>query len=100
MGGAGDGVNPEQLFSAGYSSCYLGALHLCAKNAGKEIPNASVEVLTSIGPSAVPGFALLVELKIKGVNDQSIIDAAHEVSLILKSYWNGLERFCSDTPFV
>ena len=26
MGGAGGGVNPEQLFAAGYSACFLGAM--------------------------------------------------------------------------
>ena len=26
MGGAGNGTNPEQLFAAGYSACFMGAL--------------------------------------------------------------------------
>src|SRR5213080_3660687 len=33
MGGSGTGTNPEQLFSVGYSACYLGALKFVA---GKE----------------------------------------------------------------
>ncbi|CAG8704912.1 15763_t:CDS:2 [Acaulospora colombiana] len=90
MGGNGDGVNPEQIFSAGYSACYLGALHAAAKKAGKEIPNASVEVLTSIGPEEV-GFALLVELKIKGVNDQSIVDLAHKICPYSKALKYGVQ---------
>ncbi len=28
MGGSGEGTNPEQLFAAGYSACFLGATHL------------------------------------------------------------------------
>ncbi len=30
MGGNGEGTNPEELFSAGYSACFLGALRLVA----------------------------------------------------------------------
>ena len=30
MGGKGEGVNPEQLFAVGYSSCYLGAMKFVA----------------------------------------------------------------------
>jgi lipoyl-dependent peroxiredoxin len=26
MGGNGDGTNPEQLFAAGYSACFMGAM--------------------------------------------------------------------------
>jgi lipoyl-dependent peroxiredoxin len=84
MGGDGKGVNPEQLFSAGYSACYLSALHACARKAGKKIDGAEVEVRTSIGPTeGDPGFALVVELLVKGVNDQSIVDAAHNVCIAL-----------------
>ena len=36
MGGTGaEGTNPEQLFAAGYSNCYLGAIKFVA---GKEEP--------------------------------------------------------------
>ncbi len=31
MGGAGGGTNPEQLFAAGYSACFLGAMKFVAK---------------------------------------------------------------------
>jgi lipoyl-dependent peroxiredoxin len=33
LGGSGTGVNPEQLFAAGYAACYLGAIKFAA---GKE----------------------------------------------------------------
>lgn len=35
LGGKDDGYNPEQLFAAGYSNCYLGAIKFVA---GKEQP--------------------------------------------------------------
>jgi lipoyl-dependent peroxiredoxin len=35
LGGKDDGYNPEQLFAAGYSNCYLGAIKFVA---GKQTP--------------------------------------------------------------
>lgn len=50
MGGSGDGVNPELLFSAGYAACFLGALRLVAKNEGVQLDDAtSVTVQIGIG---------------------------------------------------
>jgi Ohr subfamily peroxiredoxin len=37
MGGDGAGTNPEELFAAGYSACFLGALGLVARNAGVKL---------------------------------------------------------------
>ena len=34
MGGTGEGTNPEQLFAAGYSACFLSALHVVGKRLG------------------------------------------------------------------
>ena len=34
LGGNDQGTNPEELFAAGYSACFLGALGLVARNAG------------------------------------------------------------------
>lgn len=80
MGGSGQGSNPEQLFSAGYAGCFLGALQLCAKKAGKDASGATVEVLTGIGPAdSAEGFALNIELKISGFNDEAVVNAAHQV---------------------
>ena len=50
MGGSGEGVNPELLFSAGYAACFLGALRLVAKNAGVTLDDATgVTVRVGIG---------------------------------------------------
>lgn len=50
MGGSGEGVNPELLFSAGYAACFLGALRLVAKNAGVHLDDATgVTVRVGIG---------------------------------------------------
>lgn len=64
MGGAGDGLNPEQLFAAGYSACFLGALKFVAGQDKTVLPdNASITGHVGIGP--IPGgFGLQVELRI------------------------------------
>lgn len=65
MGGKDDGYNPEQLFAAGYSACYLGALKFVAGKENVSIPDdASVTAKISFGP--IPGgFGLAAELVIK-----------------------------------
>ncbi|QCR34649.1 organic hydroperoxide resistance protein [Nissabacter sp. SGAir0207] len=65
MGGmGGEATNPEQLFAAGYSACFLGALKYVASQEKVKIPNeAQIEGTVGIGP--VPtGFAIEVQLDI------------------------------------
>ena len=39
LGGAGgDGTNPEQMFAAGYSACFIGALKFVAGQEKKALP--------------------------------------------------------------
>lgn len=83
-GPGGEGTNPEQLFAAGYSACFLGALKHVAGQEGVSLPDdASVEGHVGIG--AIPtGFGIEVELNIHlpGVERstaQNLIDKAHVV---------------------
>ena len=65
MGGAGGEVtNPEQLFAAGYSACFLGALKFVASKEKVKIPaEASIEGTVGIGE--IPnGFGIEVQLDI------------------------------------
>ena len=65
MGGAGGAVtNPEQLFAAGYSACFLGALKFVAAKEKVKVPDdASIEGTVGIG--AIPtGFGIEVQLEI------------------------------------
>merc|ERR1712066_111009 len=48
-GGKGGGTNPEELFAAGYSACFNGALRLCAEKNGITIGDSTVKVSTSLG---------------------------------------------------
>jgi osmotically inducible protein OsmC len=85
LGGAGGaGTNPEQLFAAGYSACFIGALRFVAGKSKIAFPaDASITGLVGIGPIPT-GFALAVELQIslpglaKDVA-QNLVQQAHQV---------------------
>ena len=65
MGGTGEvGTNPEQLFAAGYSACFLGALKYVAGQQKVTLPpTTSIEGSVGIGPIPT-GFGIEVELKV------------------------------------
>jgi len=83
-GSGGEGSNPEQLFAAGYSACYLGALKAVASKENITVPTeSSVEAVVGIGKTGV-GFELEVELRISapGIPKdmlQALIEKAHHV---------------------
>jgi len=59
MGGSGEGTNPEQLFSAGYAACFLGALRLVAGKANVKLDDATdVTVKVGFGKDSGGGFGL------------------------------------------
>jgi len=65
LGGAGGvGTNPEQLFAAGYSACFLGAIKFVAGREKVTVPaDTSIEGVVGIGQ--IPnGFGIEVELRI------------------------------------
>jgi lipoyl-dependent peroxiredoxin len=65
LGGAGGaGTNPEQLFAAGYSACFIGALKFVAGREKITLP-ADTAIEGNVGIGAIPtGFGIEVELKI------------------------------------
>lgn len=85
LGGAGgQGTNPEQLFAAGYSACFLGAMKFVAARDKHTLPaNTSIEGTVGIG--AIPtGFGIEVELTITApgmdrAEAQQLIEKAHIV---------------------
>jgi lipoyl-dependent peroxiredoxin len=83
-GGGGGGTNPEQLFAAGYSACFLGALKVVAGKEKVAIPDsATIEGTVGIGPIA-HGFGIEAELKITipGMPRQqaeALVQKAHQV---------------------
>src|SRR6478609_10346655 len=86
LGGAGgEGVNPEQLFAAGYSACFLGALKVAAQQAKTKIPaDATVTATVGIGPRSEGGFGITADLEISlpGIDKaqaQELVEKAHQV---------------------
>ncbi|WP_374517492.1 organic hydroperoxide resistance protein [Undibacterium squillarum] len=86
LGGAGGaGTNPEQLFAAGYSACFIGAMKFVAAAAKKALPaDVSVNGLVGIGPNGKGGFGITVTLNISlpgmdRAEAEALIHKAHEV---------------------
>jgi lipoyl-dependent peroxiredoxin len=83
-GGGGEGTNPEQLFAAGYSACFIGAMKFVGARDKIAIPQ-DVSVDGNVGIGQIPnGFGIEVELKISlpGMareQAQALIDKAHVV---------------------
>ena len=85
LGGAGGaGTNPEQLFAAGYSACFLGAMKFVAARDKLAIP-ADVSIEGVVGIGAIPtGFGIEVELRISlpGLDAEAahtLVERAHIV---------------------
>jgi lipoyl-dependent peroxiredoxin len=86
LGGAGgDGANPEQLFAAGYSACFIGALKVAGMELKQKVPaDTTVTATVGIGPRTEGGFGLTVDLHVDlpGVDRavaQQLVDAAHQI---------------------
>ncbi|MBT0960025.1 organic hydroperoxide resistance protein [Denitromonas iodatirespirans] len=85
LGGAGgDGTNPEQLFAAGYSACFMGAMKFVAGKEKIALPSdLGIEGIVGIGPIPT-GFGIEVELRISapGMDKDTLrdlVDKAHIV---------------------
>lgn len=85
LGGNGaPGSNPEQLFAAGYSACFLAALKLVARHSKVALPpDAAIEGTAGIGQAAT-GYGLEIELAIslpgmERATAQALVAAAHKV---------------------
>lgn len=84
LGGKKPGVNPEQLFAAGYSACFGSALQHVIREKKLPIPTPSVQVTVGIGKNDVGGFALTVEIvaTLSGIEQDladSVVKEAHNV---------------------
>ncbi|HEY8878534.1 MAG TPA: organic hydroperoxide resistance protein [Roseateles sp.] len=88
LGGAGGpGTNPEQLFAAGYSACFIGAMKAVAGKQKIALPaEVSITSDVAIGPHAnKPGaFGIQVDMRISvpGMDRaqlEALVKTAHEV---------------------
>jgi osmotically inducible protein OsmC len=82
-GGPGTGTNPEQLFAAGWSACFEGAMGLAAKKMKVALPpdmaiDAEVDLILTDGAYTIEGR---LNISLPGLDRevaQAIADAAHE----------------------
>lgn len=86
MGGPGGiGANPEKLFAAGYSACFLGAMKAVSGKVGVEVPaTTTVSAEIGFGPRSEGGYGITADLTIDlpGVDKaaaEKLVNAAHEV---------------------
>jgi osmotically inducible protein OsmC len=85
LGGAGGpGTNPEQLFAAGYSACFIGAMKAVAGKMKITLP-AEVSISADVGIGPIPtGFSIQVALHIslpgmERAAAEQLVQAAHQV---------------------
>ncbi|MDP3171153.1 MAG: organic hydroperoxide resistance protein [Polaromonas sp.] len=83
-GTAGTGTNPEQLFAAGYSACFIGAMKAVAGKMKLTLPaDLAIDAEVDLGP--IPnayGIAARLNVSLPGMDRaaaQGLIDAAHQV---------------------
>jgi Ohr subfamily peroxiredoxin len=81
-GAKGDGTNPEQLFAAGWSSCFLSAIKLEAAAAKIRLPeDAAVDAEVDLGATDGEYFLQArLNVSLPGIDRdtaQSLVDGAH-----------------------
>jgi lipoyl-dependent peroxiredoxin len=83
-GQPGEGTNPEQLFAAGYSACFIGAIKAVAGKMNVTLPEGlAVDAEVDLGP--IPnafGIAARLNVSMPGMDRaqaQAVLDAAHKV---------------------
>ncbi|WP_291009867.1 organic hydroperoxide resistance protein [Hydrogenophaga sp.] len=83
-GTAGNGTNPEQLFAAGYSACFIGAMKAVAGPMKLSVPaNVAIDAEVDLGPiTGGYGIAVRMAIHLPGMDRaeaQALVDAAHKV---------------------
>lgn len=86
-GAGGPGTNPEQLFAAGYSACFIGAMKAVAARQKQVLPaEVSITSQVSIGPmtgkAGAFGIAVVMNISVPSMERaalEALVAAAHEV---------------------
>jgi lipoyl-dependent peroxiredoxin len=85
LGGAGGaGTNPEQMFAAGYSACFIGALKAVGAGQKIKVPD-DVSITSQVGIGPIPGgFGIQVAMAVtlpgmERAAAEALVAAAHQV---------------------
>lgn len=98
MGGPGEGgTNPEQLFAAGYSACFISTLDFLAKQKKLEIGTPEIRCSVDIGPREdAPGYGLAVRMTvtIPGIDKadaEALLELTHQTCPYSNAIRNNVE---------
>lgn len=95
-GAPGDGTNPEQLFAAGWSACFMSAIGLAAAQRKVKLPgDRAIDTEVDLGMHE-GGYVLRVRLNVSlpGVDREvakSLVDAAHQLCPYSKATRGNIE---------
>lgn len=83
-GAPGNGTNPEQLFAAGYSACFIGAIKAVAAKQKLTVPaDVAIDAEVDLGPvGQAYGIAARLTVHLPGMDRaqaQALVDTAHQV---------------------
>ena len=83
-GTPGTGTNPEQLFAAGWSACFMSAIRLAAGKTKVALPaDAAIDAEVDLGTiRGVYGLAARLNVSLPGMERQvaqDLVDAAHQL---------------------
>jgi Ohr subfamily peroxiredoxin len=84
MGGPGGATNPEQLFAAGWASCFHSALKAVAAQRKTQITDSAVVAEVQVYPTPEGGFSLgaALHVELSGVEQavaDQLVEAAHAI---------------------
>ena len=82
-GSAGNGTNPEQLFAAGWSACFIGAMKKAAQRMDVTLPtDLAVDAEVDLGTTGdAYGLAARLTISLPGLERQTaraVVEAAHQ----------------------
>ena len=82
-GASGNGTNPEQLFAAGWSACFIGAMKLAAGKMKVALPaDLAIDAEVDVGTTHnAYGLAARLNVSLPGVDHEvaeSLVHAAHQ----------------------
>jgi osmotically inducible protein OsmC len=68
-GASGDGTNPEQLFAAGWSACFISAMKIAAGKMKVALPDdVAIDAEVDLGPtSGAYGLAARLNVRLPGI---------------------------------
>ena len=85
LGGAGgSGTNPEQMFAAGYSACFIGAMKAVSAGMKVKVPD-DVAITSEVGIGPIPGgfnIQVAMQITLPGLERETaeaLVAAAHKV---------------------